>query len=47
MLAVQVVVLPVRLKLPAILRVFVIVKVGEPADAVKLRHTEEVVMLTV
>ena len=47
MLAVQVVVLPVRLKLPAMLRVFVIVKVGDPAEAVKLRHTEPVVMLTV
>ena len=47
MLAVQVVVLPVRLKLPAMLRVFVIVKVGEPADAVKLKHEDPVVMLTV
>ena len=41
------VVLPVRLKLPAMLRVFVIVNVGEPADAVKLRHTALAVMLTV
>ena len=47
MLAVQVVVLPVRLKFPPMLRVFVIVKVGEPADAVKLKHEEPVVMLTV
>jgi len=46
-LALHVVVLPVRSKFPATEREPVIVMVGEPADAVKFKHCDAEVMFTV